>query len=329
MLMTPRDRRAPAAGRTPASRPAGLLIATLLLALAATPAAAQIADPDTLYDAGSISFDYVQTPFPSYGGSFAAEGAALLPDGSLPPGADQAVGGGSAAALLDTVGTIAYGVVANADGTFDATLIALKSVGPLTPGTYGIDINVGDAIFGFLDDAENFDLPDTLDQETLLPWLQDLPAAHKLISISGAITVSAVSADTLAGSFSGLTADIDDNFFLVNVSGGQFALSGAPAQPTAAPAAPALASLRAWPNPFNPRTRVTLSLPRGQAVTVSVHDLAGRRVRTLHRGPLPAGERRFAWDGQGPDGGLAPAGVYLVVARGGHWQEAVKVTLAP
>src|SRR6056297_2890774 len=126
MLMTPRDRRAPAAGRTPASPAAGLLIATLLLALATTPAAAQIADPDTLYDAGSISFDYVQTPFPSYGGSFAAAGAALLPGGSLPPGADQAVGGGSAAALLDTVGTIAYGVVANADGTFDATLIALK-----------------------------------------------------------------------------------------------------------------------------------------------------------------------------------------------------------
>ena len=332
--MTPRDRHDCGRGRRTVAHPTGLLLAALLLAalplaLATTPAAAQIADPDTLYDAGSIGFDYVQTPFPSYGGTFAAAGSALLPDGSLPPGADQAVGGGSAAALLDTVGTIAYGVVANADGTYDAALIALKSVGPLTPGTYPIDITVGDAIFGFLDDAESFDLPDTLDQDTLLPWLQDLPAAHKLISISGAITVSAVSADTLQGTFSGLTVDIDDNFFLVNVSGGQFALSGAPAQPTGAPGAPSLVSLDAWPNPFNPRTRVRFDLPAAQAVTVAVHDLAGRRVRTLHRGPLPAGAQRFTWDGQRQDGGRAPAGVYLVTVRGQGWREAVKVTLAP
>jgi hypothetical protein len=309
------------------ARPAHALLAAVFL-LVAIPAAAQFEDPDALYDAGSLRFDYAQTPFPIYSGSFAAEGPGLQPDGTLPPGADQAVGGGSAPALEDTVGTVAYAVTANADGTYDAALIALKSVGPLAPGSFEVDLSVGTAIFGYLDDAENFDLPDTLDQDSLLPWLQDLPAAHKLISYGGTITVEAVSADTLRGTFDVNTLDIDDPLFLVNVSGGEFALSGAD-QVTPAPAAPAAVALDAWPNPFNPRTTVSLAVPRTQPVAVAVYDLAGRHVRTLHRGSLAAGEQRLTWHGLRQDGERAAAGVYLVRARGGGWQQAVKVTLAP
>jgi len=309
-------------------RPLAVILAAL--ALMAAPAAAQIADPDTLYDAGAISFDYVQTPFPNYSGSFAAAGEALLPDGTLPPGATEAVGGGSALALLDTVATAIYGVVANSDGTYDAALVALRTVGPLTAGSYPVDVSGGTAIFGFIDDAASLDLPDTLDTAELLQWFQDLPAAHKLVSTTGSIQIAAVSADTLRGSFSGTTVDIDDIFFLVNVQDGQFALSGAD-QTTAAPATPAAAAvdLRAWPNPFNPRTSIVLSLATPQSVEVAVHDLAGRRLRTLHRGPLPAGEQRLEWDGGDDRGGRVAAGVYLVRARGESWQRSAKVTLAP
>ena len=80
------------------------VLASLVVLLAILPARAQIADPDTLYDAGSLSFSYVQTPFPNYSGSFAAEGDGLLPDGTLPPGAtdnSNPNGGTNGAGMID------------------------------------------------------------------------------------------------------------------------------------------------------------------------------------------------------------------------------------
>lgn len=305
-------------------------LAAAFLLCAAVPAAAQFTEPDTLYVSGSLSFSYVQTPFPGYSGTFAAEGEGLLPDGTLPPGATEAVGGGSALALDDTVATAVYGVVANADGTYDGALLALRTVGPLTAGTYPVDTAAGTAIFGFIDDAVSFDLPDTLDAETVLQWLQDLPADHKLVSISGSITIAEVDADTLRGSFSGSTVDLDNIFFFVNINGGQFALSGADA-PTAAPATAAARApeLHAWPNPFNPRTSVVFALAGPEAIEAAVFDLAGRRVRTLHRGVLPTGRHRLQWNGADVRGERAAAGIYLVRLRGGDWSRSVKVTLVP
>jgi len=304
-----------------------LAIAVLLGAVAAS---GQIAEPDTLYDAGSLSFHFAQTPFPNYSGDFTAAGEALAPDGTLPPGATQAVGGGSAAAALDTVATAIYAVVANPDGTFDGALVSLKTIGPLVPGSYPVSPTTGTAVFGFIDDATEFDLPDTLDQATVLQWLQDLPADHKLVSLSGSIQIAAVSADTLRGTFSGLTADLDNALFLVNVTQGQFALSGADPV-AAAPTVPEAAAprLRAWPNPFNPRVHVVFTLPRAETIRAAIHDPAGRRVRTLHVGRLEQGEQHLTWDGLDQAGNRAPAGVYLVRVQGGGWRSGVKVVLAP
>ncbi|NOT31998.1 MAG: hypothetical protein HOP15_16250 [Planctomycetes bacterium] len=69
------------------------------------------------------------------------------------------------------------------------------------------------------------------------------------------------------------------------------------------------------PNPFRASAAVELALPGPVAsARVTVLDLAGRRVATLHDGPLSAGSPRFAWDGSGADGASLPAGVYLVAA---------------
>ncbi len=309
-------------------RPIALI--TALVIVAAGPAAAQIADADTLYDAGSLSFSYVQTPFPNYSGTFDAEGEGLAPDGTLPPGMTEAVGGGSATAAGDTVATAIYGVTANANGTFDVAVVALQTVGPLTAGSYPVDATGGTALFGFIDDAASIDLPDTLDAEHVQQWLQDLPAVHKLVSASGSIQIAEVSADTLRGSFSGTTIDIDNVLFFVNVNGGQFALSGADVT-TGVPATPSATTpvVRAWPNPFNPSTSVVFALPVAQRIEVSVHDLAGRHVRTLHRGSLTAGDHRLQWNGADALGGPVAAGVYLVRVRGEGWQSSTKVTLAP
>ena len=66
------------------------------------------------------------------------------------------------------------------------------------------------------------------------------------------------------------------------------------------------------PNPFRTATEMRLDLPRMEVLTVTVHDLAGRRVRTLARGErFDAGTGRIAWDGRDDAGAAVGNGVYL------------------
>jgi len=87
-----------------------------------------------------------------------------------------------------------------------------------------------------------------------------------------------------------------------------------PGQPIAAPAADLLA-VRAAPNPFNPRTVIALSLPRGGEVTVKIYSLRGELVRTLVAEPLPAGQHELVWDGATDAGQPVGSGVYFCETR--------------
>jgi hypothetical protein len=63
---------------------------------------------------------------------------------------------------------------------------------------------------------------------------------------------------------------------------------------------------RIWPNPFNPSTTLELELAEARNLRLVIHDLLGRPVAELHRGPLAAGRHAFVWQ----DAGL-PSGVYF------------------
>ena len=89
----------------------------------------------------------------------------------------------------------------------------------------------------------------------------------------------------------------------------------------------AVASVTAYPNPFNPATSIKLVNPRAGAVTVAVYDLQGRLVRTLLGEELAAGEHQLFWDGLGDSGRAAGSGVYLVRLVAGDQRAGVKVTL--
>jgi hypothetical protein len=73
------------------------------------------------------------------------------------------------------------------------------------------------------------------------------------------------------------------------------------------------------PSPQPARGAQTLEVVaiRPVELEVSVYDVAGRRVRALHRGPIPAGTTSLVWDGTGGDGRHVPAGVYLLRITGG------------
>lgn len=80
----------------------------------------------------------------------------------------------------------------------------------------------------------------------------------------------------------------------------------------------------AHPNPFATSTTFALTVPRPGPVRVEVFDVLGRRVATLHDGPLTAEvEHRFTF----ASGGL-PSGLYVVRATGGGFAEARRVTLS-
>lgn len=71
------------------------------------------------------------------------------------------------------------------------------------------------------------------------------------------------------------------------------------------------------PNPFNPSTTVALRLATAGDVRLTVRDLRGALVRTLHQGHLPAGAHSRVWDGLNQDGAAVASGVYLLVLEGG------------
>ncbi len=78
-----------------------------------------------------------------------------------------------------------------------------------------------------------------------------------------------------------------------------------------------------YPNPFNPETRLTLTVARPQRVRVAVYDVLGRRVATLFDGVLTAdAPRPIRFDAAG-----LPGGLYLVHASGEHFTATRPVTL--
>jgi hypothetical protein len=83
--------------------------------------------------------------------------------------------------------------------------------------------------------------------------------------------------------------------------------------PAADPAQRVLALHRVSPNPSRGRVSVELSLASGEAATLEMVDVAGRRVAARDVGSLGAGRHRVEL------GGRHPAGVYLVrLAQGGR-----------
>jgi hypothetical protein len=82
----------------------------------------------------------------------------------------------------------------------------------------------------------------------------------------------------------------------------------------------AFAVEHAYPNPFSQQTAIHFVLPNPTRVRMRIYDVAGRLVRTLVDGKLPAGPGQVAWDGLTTSGAIARRGVYFarLEAAGRH-----------
>ena len=72
-----------------------------------------------------------------------------------------------------------------------------------------------------------------------------------------------------------------------------------------------------YPNPFNPNTTISFTLPVPGKATLTVYDITGRKVRTLVSGTFVAGVHSVVWDGKDGKGEVASSGVYLTRLQSG------------
>lgn len=91
----------------------------------------------------------------------------------------------------------------------------------------------------------------------------------------------------------------------------EFFMPTVPEDPTemerpAEPIAMNPADLRIGPNPFNPTTRLSFTLPEATEVDLRVYNLHGQEVATLASGPLAAGAHSVTFDA-----GVLPSGLYF------------------
>jgi len=77
-----------------------------------------------------------------------------------------------------------------------------------------------------------------------------------------------------------------------------------------------------YPNPFNPTTTLSLSLPHRGDLTVTVYDLLGRKVAVLKDGVVAAGDITLEWNAS-----AVSSGVYFVRAQFEGSSQTVKAML--
>jgi hypothetical protein len=89
-----------------------------------------------------------------------------------------------------------------------------------------------------------------------------------------------------------------------------------------------LALIGNHPNPFNPITTVSFSVPTVSEVRIDIYSVTGQHVRSLAEQTYEAGTHQIVWDGRGSDGAVLPAGVYLCRLKAGDAVMTHKMVMA-
>ena len=70
-----------------------------------------------------------------------------------------------------------------------------------------------------------------------------------------------------------------------------------------------------YPNPFNPVTTISYSLPEDSQISISIYNIKGQKVKTLVTGTQPAGSYNVTWNGKDESGKDVTSGIYFYKLR--------------
>ena len=77
-----------------------------------------------------------------------------------------------------------------------------------------------------------------------------------------------------------------------------------------------------YPNPFNPSTTISFSIPEFGLTTITAYDITGRQIETLTNEVLSVGYYSINWNASS-----YPSGVYLIRMESGSFTQTQKVVL--
>ena len=86
-------------------------------------------------------------------------------------------------------------------------------------------------------------------------------------------------------------------------------------------------SISNYPNPFNPSTKISYTLPQRGSVKLVIYDLLGRTVATLVDGEMEQGVHTVAWSGNDERGNSLASGMYIAQLRSGKLVRNTKIIL--
>jgi len=82
-----------------------------------------------------------------------------------------------------------------------------------------------------------------------------------------------------------------------------------------------------FPNPFNPTTTISFSIPQQSLIEIAVYNTKGQKVKSLLKKCLNKGNHSVDWNGDDNTGKNVASGVYFYKLRTGHNSQIKKMLL--
>jgi hypothetical protein len=72
-----------------------------------------------------------------------------------------------------------------------------------------------------------------------------------------------------------------------------------------------------YPNPFNPETTISYTLPQDDRVRIDIYNIKGQKVKSLLDEKVAQGRHQVVWNGTGEHGVLSASGIYFCHVQAG------------
>ena len=83
----------------------------------------------------------------------------------------------------------------------------------------------------------------------------------------------------------------------------------------------------AYPNPFNPETEISFTLPGRAEASLVIYNILGEKVKTLVSGEMDAGTHRVRWNGTDEAGNSVASGIYFYRLKTEDFDQTMRMIL--